>query len=133
MANLYLIRGIPGSGKTTFGNSSQFHGAVHFEADQYFVSNGSYFYYPRGVKEAHGWCQKMTKCAMSGNVDVVVSNTFVHLWELEPYIKMAKQFGYTVKVYRMTGSYGSIHNVPENIMDKMKNEFEDYRNEVIVK
>ena len=50
MKNLYLLRGLPGSGKSTL--STQL-GGSHFETDKYFVGeNGEYNFDPSKLKEA---------------------------------------------------------------------------------
>ena len=36
---LYIVRGIPGSGKSTFAKSL---GGTHFEADMFFMKDGEY-------------------------------------------------------------------------------------------
>jgi uridine kinase len=45
---LYLIRGVPGSGKSTFAQSllDKFVVQRMYEADQYFVQNGEYQFDP---------------------------------------------------------------------------------------
>ena len=56
--------------------------------------------------------------------DVVVSNTFIKKWEYERYIDYAKTKGYTVNVVIANGNYGNTHNVPEEVVQRMKTNFE---------
>ena len=58
MKTLYIIRGIAGSGKTTFANTIVDSIAV-CEADQYFVDKetGEYKFNPDEIKIAHQWCK----------------------------------------------------------------------------
>lgn len=119
---LYLIRGIPGSGKSTFAKTLGLN--HHFEADMYFIRNGEYLFDGSQIKRAHEWCQNSTREAMKTREDIVVSNTFTTRKELAPYIAMAEENFYEVIETIMEGNYGSIHNVPESVMIAMKNRFE---------
>lgn len=121
---LTLIRGLPGSGKSTLAKSL---GCVHFEADMYFMRDGVYQFNPDKIRFAHIWCHANTQMALQAGVDVVVSNTFTRLWEMKSYLEMCD-----ATVIRTTGNYASIHNVPQEAIEKMKSRFEDYPGEEIV-
>lgn len=126
---LILIRGLPGSGKSTFARDYDIR---HYEADMFFIQpDGEYEFNPGLIKQAHEWCQTSVRCALYARHDVVVSNTFTTLKEMQPYIDFAKNCGAELKVYRMTGNYGSIHNVPEETIERMRNRFEDYEGEIL--
>lgn len=122
---LYIVRGIPGSGKSTLAKSL---GGIHFEADMFFLDeNSDYKFDITQIKEAHEWCKNSIKGAMrSGEKKVVVSNTFTQEWEMEPYINMAKDYGYKVFTLVVENRHGgkNIHDVPEEIIDKMKDRFD---------
>ncbi|WP_117233895.1 ATP-binding protein [Vibrio maerlii] len=122
MGKLILIRGLPGSGKSTLAQKFvKNDGFTHLEADMYFVNkNGEYCFDPQLLSAAHDWCQKQTVRALRNKQDVVVSNTFVQRWEIKPYAKLAKQFKVTLEVMECQGAYGSIHDVPEETIAKMK-------------
>jgi len=51
---LILLRGLPGSGKSTFANLL---GGIHVEADQYFIQDGEYKFDASKLKQAHNWCK----------------------------------------------------------------------------
>ena len=57
---------------------------------------------------------------------IVVSNTFTQEWEMEYYFNIAKEFGYKVFTIIVENRHGgkNVHNVPDNIIDSMKNRFE---------
>ena len=127
---LYIVRGIPGSGKSTFAKTL---GGIHIEADQYFVdADGNYNFDGSKIKLAHEYCRIKTKAWMKINGDlvsedkIVVSNTFTQEWEMNPYLELAKQFGYVVFTVIVENRHGgkNVHGVPEEKIELMKNRFE---------
>ena len=120
---LILIRGLPGSGKTTMAKT-QYPDHIHFEADQYFEKDGEYLFRPHLIKDAHEQCQNNTRRALGRGRDVVVANTFTQKWEMEPYHRMAVANGATVKVIEATGKFKNIHGVPDEVIEKMRNRWE---------
>jgi len=130
---LILIRGIPGSGKSTLAKkiSSRSDKAIHLESDMYFTSSGSYHFNPKLLSEAHEWCKVLTEDYLLSEHTVIVSNTFTRLWEMKGYLDLASSLDIPVYVFRMPNEYGSVHNVPRESIDKMKNRFESYENEII--
>jgi predicted kinase len=125
MAKLLLLRGLPGSGKSTLAKTMD--GYRHLEADMYFVSpSGEYKFDPAGIKNAHAWCQDSTRWYLERGENVVVSNTFTKVWEMQPYLDMAKRFRAHVEVRTCTGEYGSVHEVPEETLERMKANWEEY-------
>lgn len=123
---LVLVRGLPGSGKSTIARNME--GYIHIEADMYFVRKNGYQYDPSKIKDAHAWCQKRAKDALSINKNVVVSNTFTRVFEMEPYFEMAKKYGANIRVIEAKGNYKNIHNVPEQVIALMKGRWEKYEN-----
>ena len=129
MKQLILLRGIPGSGKSTFAKSI---GGVHIEADQFFMMNGKYNFDITKIKLAHKYCQNQTEAWMKtdgtqvNNDKIVVSNTFTQEWEMEPYFKLAEKYGYKTFSLIVENRHGGVneHGVPEDKLEIMKNRFE---------
>jgi len=129
MKTLYIVRGVPGSGKSTFAKSL---GGTHFEADMFFMKDGEYKFDMSKIKEAHNWCQDSVNTAMimnntAGlNETIVVSNTFTQEWEMKPYFELAETHGYRVFSIIIENRHGGVneHNVPEEVLSLMKNRFE---------
>lgn len=92
---LYLIRGAPGAGKSTFAQTMYNAGIVAniFEADQYFDNLGEYKFDPTKISLAHRDCQQKTRNALFDNLDVAVSNTSTTEREVETYAKIAEECG----------------------------------------
>lgn len=122
MKQLYIIRGLPGSGKTTLAHKLS---PVVYEADQYFVRYGVYQFEPTLLKQAHAWCQAQVVQSMQNEAPVIaVSNTFTQRWEMQPYIDWAQQFGYTVFVIVCQNDFGNIHEVPPEAIERMRSRWE---------
>lgn len=120
---LVLIRGLPGSGKSTMAKSMA--GYLHIETDMFFVTPyEGYKFDPRRISEAHSWCQRLTKYALK-TVNVVVSNTFTQKWEMQPYFDMGAELGIPVRVIEATGNFQNIHGVPEAAIERMRARWEE--------
>ena len=121
---LILLRGLPGAGKTTFGLSID---AFTASADDYFDIYHKGKFKPHKIGAAHGWCRDLVEARMqSGWPTLTVANTFTQEWEMKPYIDMAIDYGYNVHSLIVENRHGStsVHNVPEDVIEKMKNRFE---------
>jgi predicted kinase len=125
---LYIVRGIPGSGKSTFAKTLVKKDYCHKEADMFFVDReGNYKFEPSKIKDAHKWCQEEMDFLMRlEHSPVVVSNTFTQEWEMEPYFELAKKYGYKVFTVIVENRHGGTneHNVPEDKIEQMKTRFE---------
>ena len=130
MKKLIIIRGISGSGKSTFSNllkiafEAQGLRAIQCEADGYFYDeDGSYNFNVKELNYAHEWCQDCVKLAMESNVEIILlSNTSTSNKEIEPYLALARQYGYTVDSIIKENLHGgvSIHNVPEITLQRQR-------------
>ena len=129
---VYIIRGISGSGKSTLARKiANLHSlenkvAKIFETDNYFMENGEYKFDASKLKENHAKCFNDFLDALNDrHVDVViVANTFTRKWEYVNYADAAKDSGYEVTMLIANGNYQNVHNVPDDVVQKMKNRFE---------
>jgi hypothetical protein len=125
---LYIIRGLPGSGKSTMAREiiSKNPETKHFEADMFFHDkSGKYVFDPSKLKQAHQWCQLKTADALANGYDTIVSNTFTQKWEVQSYLDMAKQYGAEVEIITAKGNYKNIHGVPDDAIERMKARWEE--------
>ena len=113
-----IIRGLPGSGKSTLAKSMVDY--LHFEADMYLEINGEYVYDASKIKQAHDWCVDSAKNALEKGANVVISNTFVKLWEIQRYIEL----GFPFKILELQGKWPNIHGVPIEMIDIMASRWE---------
>ena len=145
MRELILIRGVSGSGKSTFADligylASNLHDhiaeqeihQVRVSADDYFTdTNGNYDFNPADLPKAHAYCQQIVDMSMKqakigwGASIILVHNTFTTEREMEPYFEMAKEYGYKVTTIIMENRHesNSIHNVPDYAIERQKDRF----------
>jgi predicted kinase len=121
---LLLIRGLPGSGKTTMAKEYAKAGYVHCEADQYFEVNGQYRFDGSKLRAAHDDCLRRSIAAMDSGRSVVVSNTFTRRWEMEPYLRAAKKRGINARIVEATGNWENVHGVPAEAIERMRARWE---------
>jgi NEDD4-binding protein 2 len=132
MKTLIILRGLPGSGKSTFANY-MFSNNI-FEADQYFYNEDrNYNFDASKLHLAHKYCQLRVEHAMEANLisggvyfsEIVVSNTSTTEKELEPYLELAKKYDYQVVSLIVENRHSGVskHNVPIETIEKMKNRF----------
>jgi predicted kinase len=129
---LILLRGLPGSGKTTLAKIIlQLRSTDEPEilsADDFFEDKeGEYNFDPTKLKEAHNYCQfRCSERMRQQKAKIVVANTFTQEWEMDEYFKMAERYNYRVHTVVVENRHGNenIHGVPEDKLQQMKNRFQ---------
>lgn len=125
-----IIRGLPGSGKSTLAKALKniYSLSLHVEADDWFTNQITceYNYVQKEIEKAHTLCKlKAEKAAIDGVPLIIVSNTFVKKWEIEPYLEMAKEHNYNIQVIELKSTFDNVHNVPKEIIHSMKEKWEE--------
>lgn len=121
---LVLIRGLPGSGKTTMARTLALVGYDHHEADHFFEQNGAYKFAPAKLPKAHAQCLERTKDSLARGVSCVVANTFTRRWEMQPYLDAANAIGVPVRVIEAKGEWENCHGVPADAIERMRARWE---------
>jgi len=126
---LTLIRGLPGSGKTTLAQkllNRCSNNALHVEADMFFVDQGGQYHFDAAqLPQAHNWCQLQCERALQEKRSVIVANTFIKQWEIKPYRQLAKKYNAKLIIQVCTGRYQSIHNIPPATIKKMQQAWQE--------
>ena len=130
---LYILRGLPGSGKTTLANLMviayncvEVHAVAH-AADDYFTDDyGNYNYVREEVSRAHEWCQGQVDMEMRSLVPVViVHNTFTRRSEIQPYQDLADRHSYFLTEIVCKGNFQNQHGVSDDVIEKFRARWED--------
>lgn len=87
--NVFLVRGLPGSGKTTYAKNV-LKAEIICEADDYFMRNGVYKFDPDQLADAHNACFNKFVEAVKHNKKTAVCNTFSRYWELKNILSSVK-------------------------------------------
>ena len=133
---LMLFRGLPGSGKSTLArqfakgiNVGHFpwerYSVEHYEMDDFFVRAGGWVYDPNLLYAAQRTCLEKAKRAMERDTNfVIVANCFIRLFEMQPYLHMAKGYGYQVQEIIANGNFPNLHKVPDDVIARMRRHFQ---------
>lgn len=128
---LILIRGLPGSGKTTLARviCDLFRKMHHVENDMYRLrENGEYSFDEKDnefVRESS--LADSSELLKNGN-SVVVSNVFTSADAMRMYTELP----YRKIIIRVTGNYGSVYDIPDDKLTDMVERFEDVAGEIIL-
>jgi predicted kinase len=129
---LYIVRGVPGSGKSTFALNLVGSDFLVCEADKYFMVDGEYKFDGSKLKEAHESCRTLVETYMKDSLmndqfyrEIAVSNTFTQEWEMQPYFELAEKYGYMVFSIIVENRHGGSnqHGVPAEAIQRMKDRF----------
>jgi predicted kinase len=145
---MVIMRGIHGSGKTTF--------VKHFitnvvqkgqkyricSADHFFIGNqGNYVFDATKLHDAHQKCYEDAKEACFNSVPFVfIDNTNILLDQYQRYIALAEENGYTVLIFSTfdtatslkTCAERNVHSVPHTTINKMFMLYERDRRDIYV-
>ena len=119
MAQLIIVRGLPGSGKTTVAKAMT--GFIHCEADEFMVDDeGKYKFDKDRLPACHRLCEMKVSKHLALGHDVVVSNTFCKLWELAAYLRMASDLDISPLIVECKGLFQNQHGVPDYAIERMR-------------
>lgn len=129
MKELILLRGLPGAGKSTLADILSEGKYPVYSVDDYFTDQTTLEYQFEFDKNhlAYKNCIDHTREAMIANSEkIFIHNTFTMDWEIEPYLKLAGEFGYRVHVLT-TEKYHHSKNIHEVSDDQLKRMASKYK------
>jgi len=133
LSQIYIMRGLPGAGKTTWVRLNHPDARV-CSADDFFLDNeGIYRFDGALISEAHAHCLRnfvelLTSLEREKEQDspevLVVDNTAIKAWEISPYYHLAKAYGHDVKIIQLmcdpeTAYSRNVHGVSMDLVETM--------------
>ncbi|CDQ86635.1 unnamed protein product [Oncorhynchus mykiss] len=95
---LILMRGAPGSGKSTLSRELLSTGSSGLSTEDYFSLEEGYPYDPSLLGAAHYWNQNrgwlIASCKRCS--PVIIDKTNMQAWEMKPYVKLGLARGYSI-------------------------------------
>jgi len=133
MSKVVVMRGIPGSGKSTYVEE-RYPDATVLSADHFFEELGKFD--SKLLPMAHSKCFHEFLLALDrGDPLIVVDNTNVHVWEFINYVHVAMMMGHSVEVISIMAKTieevktcvgRNLHEVGSEAISHMALEFERY-------
>ncbi len=132
MKIVYIMRGVPGSGKSTVAHELIKDGGVVHSTDDYRYIDGKYHFDPTKSQECHDLNYQAFCSSLEQGVSVVIcDNTNIKRWHFKRYIEAAEKAGYLVAVVTMphpdpqVATQRTIHDVPAPAIEIMIKGWED--------
>lgn len=129
MKKLYICRGFPGAGKTTYARTLA---PLVIETDLFRYNEDNEYVFD---SDRNAEVIDKTKClceyAMRGlkMPCLAVTSVFTKIDHLLPYVRLAHRHGYAVTVVECKDQYENGHNVPDKVIERMKAEWEAFDEE----
>lgn len=124
MKRVIIMRGVPGSGKSTLTRET-FPDAVFCSADDYFMVESKYCFDPSKIALAHQACWRKFYGALCDKADtIVVDNTSTNVAEVAPYVLPAEVMDYQVEILTIwadpeLAASRNVHGVPAESVLRM--------------
>jgi predicted kinase len=129
---LYIMRGLPGSGKSTKARALV-QGGLVASTDDYFMEGDEYVFDVEKLTEAHDWnLRRVAEAMRLGVGKIACDNTNIEVEHIDPYLKLADRFGYEAGLVEVITSLSdeelaarTIHAVPVEVIASMRKRWEE--------
>ncbi|KAH8371196.1 hypothetical protein KR093_006473, partial [Drosophila rubida] len=148
---MIIMRGAPGSGKSTLAKSLiQQSGLLEqhtvqdfvYSSDDYFIRQRGYQFNPNSLPDAHEWNQqRVAQKTAAGWSPVIVDNTNMMIWNMQPYVQLAVKHGYLLELLEPQTSWcksasklaqKNVHQVPKESIQRMLERYEKANVELLL-
>ena len=135
MPILHIVRGLPGSGKTTATRKLAAEtGAILIDPDALLVQGGEYRWSPERFESAKYFAGEMMASAARMDADIIYADVLPkrdEVYALLAWVRSARKF-YDLKVYDLKitveeSKKRNIHNVRAEDIERMAREWEDWQ------
>jgi predicted kinase len=125
---LIILRGLPGSGKSTVADILSENGKYPICcADDWYVKEYGYYKWNfSDIGKAHKYSKELCEKSMKKSIrKIIIANTNITEKDYKPYVEMASTYNYKVFSLVVENLHGhkSVHNVPDETLEKMKTKF----------
>lgn len=125
---LILLRGLPGSGKTTLAKAlSEDEKYPVFSVDDYFTNEkGDYRFEFDKNHLAYKHCEENVRQSIQNGIQkIFIDNVFSLEWEMEPYFKLASEFSYRIFIVTVENRHKgkNVHDVSDEQIRKMAEKY----------
>lgn len=133
MTTLYIMQGIPGCGKSHVAKLiAQATGAFIASADTFHGLYDHEGFHPELLGSAHANSFRNVARGIRLGRTVILDNTNLIVQEVTPYVIMAHEFGYEVKLVRVpcrpsVAFKRQTHGVPKEVHEKMYRRFKSFK------
>ena len=123
--SIILLRGLPGSGKTTLAKTLSENGKYPvLSIDSYFTDEktGEYIFEFDKNHLAYKSCENKAEDALKKGLEkIFIDNAFTLEWEMEPYFKLASTYDYTIFIVTVENRHKgqNSHHVSQEQLEKM--------------
>lgn len=130
MKKLYIVRGLPGAGKSTYAHTLA---PLVIEPDMFrYNANNEYVFDSDRNTEVNRKTFDLCAYAMY-NLElpvIAVTAVFTKLDHFLPYVRMARRRGYAVTVVECKDQYENVHKVPDKAIAQMRSAWEAFDEEL---
>lgn len=130
MKHFYIFKAISGSGKSSVAAliAKGYDQYIICSTDNYFMKGGKYCFDPKMLGQYHDNTLHDVENAMIKELDcVILDNTNLKAEHIKPYIKLAKQYGYSVTLIEVdcglneakkrNATRSADRKIPENVLE----------------
>lgn len=135
MFKLIIIRGFPGTGKSTMANKLAIEMIKDnkkvsiLENESYFLKNNIKLINEQQIKIASDWVYNEIKNKLK-NENIIITNVTEKITEIQKYKKLATQYKADFIVYRLNKIW--LNKCSNDLYNVLKLNFEDYSDEIIL-